>query len=45
MNPPTAAPYDSVADEIHADASVVVAADGEDRRHLAEGPNQFAELA
>jgi hypothetical protein len=45
MNPLTASAHDRVADSIHADKPVVVAADGEDRRNLAERADQIAKLA
>jgi hypothetical protein len=45
MNPLTPAALDRVANSIHADVSVVVAAHREDRRYLAKRADQFAKLA
>jgi hypothetical protein len=45
VNPCTAAAGDRVADPLHTDMSVVVAANGEDRRYLAERADQVAKLA
>jgi hypothetical protein len=45
MNPFTPTAYYRVADSIHTDNSVVVAADSEDRRYPAERADQIAKLA
>jgi len=45
MNPLSPAAHDRVADSIHTDMSVVVAAHGEDRRCLAERADQIAKFA
>ena len=45
MNPFTSAAYYRVADSIHTDMSVVVAANSEDRRYLAQRAHQIAKLA
>jgi hypothetical protein len=45
MNPLPPAAHDRVADSIHADMPVVVAANREDWRYLAERADQIAQLA
>ncbi len=45
MNPCTPAAHYRVADSLHTDMSVVVAANGEDRRYRAERADQIAKLA
>ena len=45
MNPCAPAAHNRVADSIHADMSVVIAANSEDRRQLTERADQIAKLA